>query len=149
MNRSPSTMPTPPPAIAVRTISATPIAIATRPKVPTKSRYQFTRRPSAGKRVDWSFQTAAGEARGLTMTPQAASCCLRSRRDHHAAGRVLEHVVDGVAEDSAALPAHVAPGGAHDDDLAVAPRRLFDDRGAGAAGAHDPDDHVHAVGVAD
>src|SRR6476620_6229522 len=65
---------------------------------------------------------------------------------HHSARRMLQDEVDGVAEDTAASPRARC---AHDDDLALAPLRVVDDRPAGVAGPHDPLRELHAVELCD
>src|SRR4051812_34868039 len=59
-------------------------------------------------------------------------------RDHHAAGGVLEHVVDRLAEDVAVAAAR----GAEHDDLRLPTLGLLHDRAAGASGADDAVDHA-------
>src|SRR5437660_9295094 len=66
--------------------------------------------------------------------------------DHHSGGRVLQHEVDRVAEDT--TPPRPARG-AHDDDLALAARCLVDDGTAGVTRADEPLGELHAVELCD
>src|SRR6185503_15617705 len=83
------------------------------------------------------------------FTRAVSSCShdLLPRHDHHAGGRVLEDVVDGLAEDRPLWP--VAARRAENDDLGLAPLRLADDRASRCPGAQQSPDHVDAVELAD
>src|SRR5215218_10721865 len=128
-----------------------PSPIARSPKTSVALRYPaFTAHPFA-ERVGWSSQTVgrAKPGRPEVDTASGVSCRARRGRHHHAAGRVLEHEVDGAAEDAPATALQVTARRAHHDDLAVTPLRLVDDRATGATGAHQASDHVDPVRVAD
>src|SRR5439155_19951276 len=73
----------------------------------------------------------------------------RSRRDHHAAGRVLEDVLDRAAEDRLTPQCAHLPRRAEDDDLAPRLLRLLDDRLASRAAAQSPRLHADAVELSD
>src|SRR5437667_9898555 len=72
-----------------------------------------------------------------------------SRRDHHAAGRVLEDVLDGAAEDGRTPQCAHLPRCAEHDDLAPRLLCLLDDRLASGAAAQSPRLYADAVELSD
>src|SRR5438132_6792189 len=137
MKSRPSRIPTPPPPCAsVAATSAIPSASV---KV-ASIRVEPRRNPLIAATSLRDMSGARHGSRSGTDFPQASRGFL-SRCHHHAAGGVLQDVVDGLAEDVAVA----AAGGAEDDDLRLAALRLLDDRPAGAARADDAVDHAHTV----
>src|SRR5262249_60214763 len=92
-------------------------------------------------------QSRYGLHTGIASDASCSSNGLLTGDDHHARRRVLEDVVDGLAEDRLLRP--FAARSAEYDDLRLAPLRLADDRAAGASGTQQPPDHVDTVELAD